>query len=75
MDVPAIGASFIDAPDDQANSLGAKGLGEPAMIPTAPAIANAVARAIGIRFMSLPITRDKVLDALSKKTAAGGGPK
>ena len=75
MDVPEIGPSFIDAPDDQANSLGAKGLGEPAMIPTAPAIANAVARAIGVRFMSLPITRDKVLEALSKKTAEQGGQK
>jgi CO/xanthine dehydrogenase Mo-binding subunit len=57
---------FIDSPDNRANNLGAKGLGEPAMIPTAPAIANALANAIGVRFLSLPITRDKVLEGLQK---------
>ena len=52
--------------------LGAKGLGEPPIIPTAPAIANAIAQAIGIRFLSLPITRAKIVEALQKTGIAGG---
>ncbi len=40
---------------------GVIGLGEPVVIPTASAVANAVANAIGVRVRSLPITPDKVL--------------
>jgi xanthine dehydrogenase YagR molybdenum-binding subunit len=39
----------IDRPDPEANSTGAKGLGEPVTIPTAPAVANAVYHATGVR--------------------------
>ena len=39
----------VDIPDEQANTTGAKGLGEPVTIPTAPAIANAVYDACGVR--------------------------
>jgi CO/xanthine dehydrogenase Mo-binding subunit len=67
LDIEDIHSDFINEIDEDANTLGAKGLGEPAMIPTAPAIANAIAEAIGVRFFSLPITRDKVLEALKKK--------
>jgi xanthine dehydrogenase YagR molybdenum-binding subunit len=73
MDVPDIGHAFIDKPDDLANNLSAKGLGEPAMIATAPAIANAIARATGVRFLSLPITRPKILEALGRKVGTEGG--
>jgi xanthine dehydrogenase YagR molybdenum-binding subunit len=45
---------------------GVIGLGEPPIIPTAAAIANAVANALGVRITSLPITPDKVLKALGK---------
>jgi CO/xanthine dehydrogenase Mo-binding subunit len=44
--------------------MGVKGIGEPAIIPTAGAIANAVYNAIGVRIKSLPMTPDKVLSAL-----------
>lgn len=44
----------------------AHGIGEPAIVPTAAAIANAVYNAIGIRINTLPMTPDKVLAALSK---------
>ena len=64
LDVPAIEHAFVGDPDQHANNLGAKGIGEPALIPTAPAIANAIARALGIRFLSIPITRSKILDAI-----------
>ncbi len=43
---------------------GAKGIGEPALTPAAPAVANAVADAIGVRIHELPITPERVLAAL-----------
>lgn len=46
---------------------GAKGLGEGALNPVAGAIANAIYNAIGVRFYELPITPDKILEALKKK--------
>ncbi|OQB25107.1 MAG: Xanthine dehydrogenase molybdenum-binding subunit [Firmicutes bacterium ADurb.Bin182] len=46
---------------------GARGIGEPVMVPGAPAIANAVANAIGCRFTRMPITPDDVLNALKGK--------
>ena len=49
---------------------GAKGIGEPAAAPTAPAIANAVYDAIGVRIKELPITPDKILAALRGKRSA-----
>ncbi|MCL5075224.1 MAG: molybdopterin-dependent oxidoreductase [Chloroflexi bacterium] len=47
--------------------LGAKGIGEAALNSVAAAIANAIYDAIGVRFMELPITPEKVLEALSEK--------
>jgi len=64
-DVPEIDVLRIDIPDLVANPTGAKGAGEPPIIPTAAAIANAVANAIGVRIRELPITPEKVLEALS----------
>jgi xanthine dehydrogenase molybdenum-binding subunit len=46
---------------------GAKGVGEPAAAPTAPAIANAIFDAIGVRIKDLPITPEKILAALKEK--------
>jgi xanthine dehydrogenase YagR molybdenum-binding subunit len=57
---------MVDRPDPKANNLGAKGVGEPPIIPTAAAIANAVANALGVRIYELPITRERVLKALGK---------
>ena len=48
---------------------GARGIGEPVMVPGAPAIANAVANAIGCRFFRMPIRADDVLKALKEKKA------
>jgi xanthine dehydrogenase YagR molybdenum-binding subunit len=48
------------------SSTDAYGIGEPANIATAPAIANAVYNALGVRFYELPITPEKVLKALKK---------
>lgn len=74
-DICPIEAVPLDRPDTGANRLGVKGIGEPPMIPVAPAIANAVFDAIGIRFHELPLTRRRVLDALADAASRGeGGP-
>jgi xanthine dehydrogenase YagR molybdenum-binding subunit len=66
-DAPEIISEMIDRPDVHVNNLGSKGIGEPPIIPTSPAVANAIADALGIRFNELPITREKILEALSGK--------
>jgi CO/xanthine dehydrogenase Mo-binding subunit len=50
---------------------GAKGVGEPAAGATAPAIANAIFDAVGIRIKDLPITAEKVWAALKEKKGKG----
>jgi CO/xanthine dehydrogenase Mo-binding subunit len=55
---------------DESGPFGAKGASEAPLIPTAPAIANAVANAIGVRFFSIPITAERVLFALKEKQKA-----
>ncbi|KXS45285.1 MAG: molybdopterin binding aldehyde oxidase and xanthine dehydrogenase [Candidatus Frackibacter sp. T328-2] len=68
MDIPNIETNIVE------NALGhgpfgARGVAEPAMIPAAPAIANAVYDAIGVRVKSMPITPEKILAALKEKEA------
>ena len=63
-DVPEMVLEFVDVPDDAMSTVGAKGLGEPPIIPTAAAIANAFAHATGRRCRALPLTRARVLEAL-----------
>lgn len=65
-DAPRIETHMIDRADLLANNLGVKGVGEPPIIPTAAAIANAIYDAIGVRFYDAPITRDLVLNALER---------
>jgi CO/xanthine dehydrogenase Mo-binding subunit len=48
---------------------GAKGIGEPALTPAAPAVANAVASAIGVRVHELPLTPERVLAALDRASS------
>jgi xanthine dehydrogenase molybdenum-binding subunit len=52
---------------DEAGPYGAKGIGEPGCVPTAPAIANAIYDAVGVRIKDLPITPEKVLSAIREK--------
>ena len=53
--------------NDKFGPFGAKGVAEPGLVPTAPAIANAIYNAIGVRIRDLPITPEKVLAALKKQ--------
>jgi len=61
LDIPALEAHFIDEVDPYVNPLGVKGLGEIALVGMAPAIANAVYHATGVRVRTLPIRIEDVL--------------
>jgi xanthine dehydrogenase YagR molybdenum-binding subunit len=60
-DIGSIDVEFIDEPDLQFSSAGAKGLGEVSLTGVAPAIANAVFHATGRRLRDLPIRIEHVL--------------
>ena len=64
-DAPAIVVEFVGVPDTVAANTAAKGLGEPPIIPTAAAIANAFAHATGRRPHALPLTPARVLEVLA----------
>ena len=59
-------SSPVEMPDDEANTTGAKGLGEPVTIPTAAAIANAVYHATGIRVTETPINPVRLSELLAR---------
>ena len=63
-DVPEIVVDLLDVPDEHLTNLGAKGLGEPPIVPTAAAVANAIRDATGADVRSLPVTREEMLRAL-----------
>jgi xanthine dehydrogenase molybdenum-binding subunit len=65
LDIP-IDVEFVET-DDAFGPFGAKGVGEPGLVPTAPAIANAIHDALGIRIQHLPITPERVLQALAER--------
>ncbi len=58
-----IDLEFIET-NDRFGPFGAKGVAEPGLVPTAPAIANAIFDAVGVRIHDLPITSEKILAAL-----------
>ena len=63
MDMPDIQCIILESRSGL-GPFGAKGIGEPSLTPVAPAIANAVADAIGTRVFDLPITPEKVVQAI-----------
>ncbi len=69
LDVPKVTTILVET-NDPYGPFGAKGVGEAGLVPTAPAIANAIYDAVGVRIRELPITPEKILTALRKK----GGP-
>lgn len=66
LDVPHITSVIVEDPDP-IGPLGVKGIGEPAMVPTIPAIMNAIYDAIGVRVTELPASPEKILMELKAK--------
>ena len=64
LDIPDIEVTFIEV-DDGYGPFGAKTAGEAGIILAPAAVANAIANAIGKRMTSLPISRDKILEAMA----------
>ena len=70
-DMPVVESILIEDPSS-IGPFGAKGIGEQALIPTAPAILNAIYNAVGVRIRKLPATPDKVRAAIVAKNAPSG---
>ncbi len=66
MDMPKVECIVLESRSG-VGPFGAKGIGEPAMTAVAPAIANAVADAIGVRVFEMPITPERVVRALQRR--------
>jgi xanthine dehydrogenase YagR molybdenum-binding subunit len=76
LDAPADKTVVVVDPHDNAfSNTGAKGVGEPATIPTAPAIANAVFQATGLRLTDAPMSPARVLSAMAAQKPAPAGQK
>jgi xanthine dehydrogenase YagR molybdenum-binding subunit len=72
LDVPAdITSAPVEMPDAEANTTGAKGLGEPVTIPTAAAVANAVYHAVGVRVTDSPINPMQLCSLLEQHKKEG----
>jgi 4-hydroxybenzoyl-CoA reductase subunit alpha len=72
LEMPEIEAIEVET-DDPIGPYGAKEAGEGTQLSPAPAIVNAIYDAIGVDFMELPITPEKILDALEEKKKKGKG--
>jgi 4-hydroxybenzoyl-CoA reductase alpha subunit len=73
LDMPEVVTVLVEDPDPNC-PFGAKEAGQGPLLPVAPALANAVYDAVGVRIDEVPITPDKVLKALERK-AAGQAPR
>ncbi len=62
-DVPNFTTIFVQIPS-ALGPFGSKGVGEPPVVPVAPAIANAIRDAVGVRITQLPITSERLLEAM-----------
>jgi CO/xanthine dehydrogenase Mo-binding subunit len=72
-DMPQVEPILVET-HDPVGPFGAKGVGEPSLIPCTPAIANAVRDAVGVRVKSLPITPEKVFWGMRRLASGKGNP-
>ena len=70
-DIPPVESILIEEPSP-VGPYGAKGIGEQAVIPTAPAILNALYDAVGVRIRKIPATPDRVRAAILAAREKGG---
>ena len=66
LDVPQVNSIIVEDPDPT-GPLGVKGVGELSLVPTVPAIMNAIYDAVGVRITDLPATPEKVLMAIREE--------
>jgi CO/xanthine dehydrogenase Mo-binding subunit len=59
-DVPPVEVIIVEDPEPS-GPYGAKGVGKPALIPTAPAIVSAINRALGVKIVDLPAKLERVM--------------
>jgi CO/xanthine dehydrogenase Mo-binding subunit len=67
LDVPPVIEPIVIEDPDPTGPFGAKGVGEISLVGVAPAIANAVAQAVGVRLRRLPMTPERVFDAMEAR--------
>jgi CO/xanthine dehydrogenase Mo-binding subunit len=66
VDMPEVQTIIVEE-NEPSGPFGAKCVGEPPSLPTAPAIINAIYNAVGVRIKDLPATPEKILQALKEK--------
>jgi CO/xanthine dehydrogenase Mo-binding subunit len=71
LDLPHIEPVIVEEADEE-GPFGARGVGEPPILALAPAVANAIYDAVGVRLTSLPITAEKVRQALQATKGSRG---
>src|SRR5438270_13301104 len=71
-DIPPVESILIEDPSS-IGPFGAKGIGEQAVIPTAPAILNAIHHATGVRMRRIPATPDRIREAILAYSSGDGG--
>ena len=70
MDIPEVESFFIEE-EESTGPYGAKGIGEPALIPTAPAIINGIADFLGLRITKIPADIEEVKTTIEKYEKGG----
>ena len=63
--MPEIKVTLVEI-EEPTGPFGARGVAEPAMVATAPSIANAVYDALGVRIETMPLTKERVLKAVKQ---------
>jgi CO/xanthine dehydrogenase Mo-binding subunit len=74
LDVPDVTAIVLESGEGM-GPWGARGIGEPAMVPTAPAIANAIRDAVGVRMTRLPIAPERLWRAMQDLSSPSPPPR
>jgi len=64
MDVPEISITLLEYPEET-GPFGAKGIGEISLVPTAPAITNAIFDAMGVRVTAIPVIPEKIMQKIT----------